>query len=195
MSKSSEQVNLDEFPEQENEKEAANLKKEPGDYHKVLSQFKISKEEKLVHRFRCSLEMNHGWIFITTNYIFFYSKFPSTEMRKVSIEHIAKLEKRKAAKVIPNSILIRTKNGVEILFSNFIHRDRAFEAIEMQRMAVEEAKMKSIEDKNKQEAQANDKMVESYRTLNKIQASDYVKELEEELGVASKSSTCSCTIL
>jgi len=81
------------------------------------------------------------------------------------------------------------------LFSNFIHRDRAFEAIEMQRMAVEEAKMKSTEDKNKQEAQANDKMVESYRTLNKIQASDYVKELEEELGVASKSSTCSCTIL
>jgi len=183
-------VDLEDFNENEpDQKEMAKDAK----HQEIYRVFNLPHQEKVVKRYHCALQLtvqHNGWMYITTNCILFYSKFPTKETAYIVIDHINTVEKKKTAKVIPNAIKISTKKGKEYMFTAFISRDDAFDMIERQRVVVVEMKKKALELKEKQSVQANDAVVKHYHIFSKIEATEIVDSLSEFQEKDTKKGCC-----
>mmetsp|Transcript_22354 Transcript_22354/g.31162 ORF Transcript_22354/g.31162 Transcript_22354/m.31162 type:complete len:192 (-) Transcript_22354:51-626(-) len=171
-----EDVQLDENPEDNAQEEATQMTSK--DIQQIFSKFNLPAKEKYVKKFVCSLLGGNGTLYITTNYILFHATFPNKIMKKIAIRDIDSVEKRKSAKVIPNAINIRTKDGQEYFFSAFVHRDAAMGHIQGQIIECEEADKRKSEHEVEIRTKRNDETVKQLQALNKIQATDFISDFE-----------------
>ncbi len=83
---------------------------------------------------------------------------------------------------------------MQFFFGGFIHRDEAFNVIQLQRKAVEEEDEFMREQEKKKNAEKGDAMLSQYKTLKKIDlVTDIVQDLEADL--KPKESKCKCIII
>ncbi|KYQ93209.1 hypothetical protein DLAC_05848 [Tieghemostelium lacteum] len=115
----------------EKEKENANKDK---DYQKKEKSFKKKfqyENERLITQYSCSLDKKHGCIYLSENYVSFYSRiFPL----KISIPFIDITDMKKSSnssplKIIMNSIKIQTEEK-EYLFNTFFKIDETFQILD-----------------------------------------------------------------
>jgi len=144
---------------------------------KLKGAFALPDGEELLKKFRCTLDLkigHAGTMYITYNYILFYSTFPTKETRQIALTDIAVVEKKKTAFVIPNGIEIRTKEGQSHTFSSFLHRDDTFNVIERARIDYDIRKDQQDKAEHKREKEQRvdeiNLIVKNYNAIKKIKA-------------------------
>eukprot|EP00013_Stygamoeba_regulata_P002525 CAMPEP_0177633414 /NCGR_PEP_ID=MMETSP0447-20121125/2825_1 /TAXON_ID=0 /ORGANISM="Stygamoeba regulata, Strain BSH-02190019" /LENGTH=862 /DNA_ID=CAMNT_0019135073 /DNA_START=346 /DNA_END=2934 /DNA_ORIENTATION=- len=109
---------------------SASISKKEVDFHNIFD----LKDEKLLDDFTCAcqtgtdLVAHHGRMYITYNYICFYSHIIGSYSKIIVISDITQLNKRNTAFVVPNALEIVTEKE-KFCFTSFIFRDRTYELI------------------------------------------------------------------
>ncbi|CAF1025742.1 unnamed protein product [Rotaria magnacalcarata] len=87
-------------------------------------------EEQLIIAYPCAWKKDvfmHGRIFLSMNYLLFYSCYFKWEERlRIAYKDIISVTREKSAIVIPNEIKLRTKEQDEYLFVSYIPREKFF---------------------------------------------------------------------
>ncbi|EGC39866.1 hypothetical protein DICPUDRAFT_147294 [Dictyostelium purpureum] len=91
-------------------------------------QFEIN--EKLITQYSCSLEKKHGCLYISENYISFFSRIFPTKL-SISFKDIVDMKKNSNStlKILINSIKIQTESR-EYIFHTFFKVDETFQILE-----------------------------------------------------------------
>lgn len=99
-------------------------------FHK---QFKdLPETEKVIDSFRCALHKEvpyHGKMFITENYVCFYSSILKETKLVVPVTEVVVLKKQNIALLVPNALCIKTSEGEKHLFASLRSRDLTFKIL------------------------------------------------------------------
>ncbi|XP_058870099.1 GRAM domain-containing protein 2B-like isoform X2 [Acipenser ruthenus] len=100
-------------------------------FHKLFRE--IPEEEPLMNSFTCALQkeiLYHGKMYVSNNYICFYSSVLLKETKVViPVSSVAILKKQNTALVVPNALSIRTTDGEKFIFVSLRTRDVTFKLL------------------------------------------------------------------
>ncbi|XP_078279885.1 GRAM domain-containing protein 2B [Rhinoraja longicauda] len=100
-------------------------------FHK---QFKdLPETENVIDSFRCALHKEvpyHGKMYISENYICFYSNILKETKLVVPVTEVVVLKKQNIALLVPNALCIKTSVGEKHLFASLRSRDLTFKCLE-----------------------------------------------------------------
>ncbi|KAK6467336.1 GRAM domain-containing protein 2B-like isoform X1 [Huso huso] len=100
-------------------------------FHKLFRE--IAEEEPLMNSFTCALQkeiLYHGKMYVSNNYICFYSSVLLKETKVViPVSSVAILKKQNTALVVPNALSIRTTDGEKFIFVSLRTRDVTFKLL------------------------------------------------------------------
>ncbi|KAF9910025.1 TBC1 domain member 9, partial [Lobosporangium transversale] len=96
--------------------------------------FNVLPSERLVSYYSCSYHgkmMNQGWMYISENYLCFYSFMLGMETKIfLELKDIGDLQKEKSKRgVFADAIRVVMKDGQEYFFSNLFHRDETYDIL------------------------------------------------------------------
>ncbi|KAF8980526.1 hypothetical protein BGZ46_004067 [Entomortierella lignicola] len=96
--------------------------------------FNVLPSERLVSYYSCSFHskmMNQGWMYISENYLCFYSFMLGMETKIfLELKDIGDLQKEKSKRgVFADAIRVVMKDGQEYFFSNLFHRDETYDML------------------------------------------------------------------
>ncbi|KAF9278995.1 hypothetical protein BGZ88_000233 [Linnemannia elongata] len=96
--------------------------------------FNVLPSERLVSYYSCSFHgkmMNQGWMYISENYLCFYSFMLGMETKIfLELKDIGDLQKEKSKRgVFADAIRVVMKDGREYFFSNLFHRDETYDIL------------------------------------------------------------------
>ncbi|KAI8605096.1 rab-GTPase-TBC domain-containing protein [Dissophora ornata] len=96
--------------------------------------FNVLPSERLVSYYSCSYHgkmMNQGWMYISENYLCFYSFMLGMETKIfLELKDIGDLQKEKSKRgVFADAIRVVMKDGQEYFFSNLFHRDETYDML------------------------------------------------------------------
>jgi hypothetical protein len=97
--------------------------------------FSLSNGERLVNYFSCSLGggvIGQGWLYLSEHYLAYYSFIMGMETQViVELKNITEIKRERSKRtLLPDSIMVGTSDGRELLFSNLFHRDETFELLQ-----------------------------------------------------------------
>eukprot|EP00834_Sanchytrium_tribonematis_P006899 NODE_556_length_6108_cov_1.468464.p2 type:complete len:438 gc:universal NODE_556_length_6108_cov_1.468464:3745-2432(-) len=93
--------------------------------------FKISEEEKLVAYYSCSFSMSQGWLYISHNYICYYSFLMGQEIKEViRMKDIQQITKDNAVKNLVSGGIQITASDKQYHFVNLFHLQETVEVLE-----------------------------------------------------------------
>ncbi|KAI9141144.1 rab-GTPase-TBC domain-containing protein [Paraphysoderma sedebokerense] len=97
--------------------------------------FDLPETERLVSFYSCSYDkalINQGWMYISENYLCFYSFILGKETKLfLELKDIVELKKDRSKKgMVSDAIRIKIRDGHEHFFSNLFHRDETYELLE-----------------------------------------------------------------
>ncbi|KAJ3208059.1 hypothetical protein HDU67_007037 [Dinochytrium kinnereticum] len=102
--------------------------------HKTFAAHGLPSTERLIHVFICAIPrskiLQQGQMFITENFVCFHSNifgFQTTYILHSS--EILAVDPARTAMVIPNAIMVTTKDGSEFFFTSFVQREKALIAM------------------------------------------------------------------
>lgn len=74
---------------------------------------------------------NQGWIYMSSNWLCFYSFILNTETKvKIALKDIQHLKREKSKGFFSDSIVVSTKSNAEHFFCNLLRRDETFDILE-----------------------------------------------------------------
>ncbi|KAG0243797.1 hypothetical protein BGW41_001309 [Actinomortierella wolfii] len=96
--------------------------------------FNVPASERLVSYYSCSYHgkmMNQGWMYISENYLCFYSFMLGIETKIfLELKDVGDLQKEKSKRgVFADAIRVVMKDGQEYFFSNLFHRDETYDLL------------------------------------------------------------------
>ncbi|KAI1320182.1 hypothetical protein EDD11_001786 [Mortierella claussenii] len=96
--------------------------------------FNVLPSERLVSYYSCSYHgkmMNQGWMYISENYLCFYSFMLGMETKIfLELKDVGDLQKEKSKRgVFADAIRVVMKDGQEYFFSNLFHRDETYDML------------------------------------------------------------------
>ncbi|KAG0326940.1 hypothetical protein BGZ99_008704 [Dissophora globulifera] len=96
--------------------------------------FNVLPSERLVSYYSCSYHskmMNQGWMYISENYLCFYSFMLGMETKIfLELKDIGDLQKEKSKRgVFADAVRVVMKDGQEYFFSNLFHRDETYDLL------------------------------------------------------------------
>eukprot|EP00045_Choanoeca_perplexa_P012409 m.135383 g.135383 ORF g.135383 m.135383 type:complete len:783 (+) comp15991_c0_seq1:58-2406(+) len=93
----------------------------------------LPKGEHLLEDYSCALQRDilvHGRLYVTQNYLSFYSNIFGWEtVLSINCQEIDLIKKEKTALVIPNAIQVNLKDGTKYFFASFMARDTSFRCL------------------------------------------------------------------
>lgn len=95
--------------------------------------FGLPNQEQLVDDFTCAIRRSvilHGRMYVSRNYVCFFSNIISTVKVKIPIIEIREVRKENVAYFFPNGLYIQLKSGEEYHFTSMLSRSKCFELIQ-----------------------------------------------------------------
>ena len=98
-------------------------------FHEV---FKISEDEKLVAYYSCSYKLSQGWLYISHNYLAYYSFIMGQEIKEIiKLKDIQQISKDNAVKnLVSGGIQITGADDKQYHFVNLFHLQETIEVLE-----------------------------------------------------------------
>ncbi|KAI8882932.1 TBC-domain-containing protein [Backusella circina FSU 941] len=92
--------------------------------------FNVPSSERLVNYYSCSCNGRQGWMYISENFLGFYSYLIGFELKiLIEIKNIKDIFKEKNKKIFRHSLRIKTKDDQEYVFSNMFKRDEVYDVL------------------------------------------------------------------
>lgn len=109
---------------------STSISKSNATFHK---QFKdLPETENVIDSFKCALHKEvpyHGKMYVTDNYVCFYSSILKETKLIVPVTDVVVLKKQNIAFVVPNALCIKTSEGEKHLFGSLRSRDLTFKVL------------------------------------------------------------------
>ncbi|KAI8830243.1 hypothetical protein BC829DRAFT_449805 [Chytridium lagenaria] len=98
--------------------------------HKIFVPYGMPSTERLIHIFMCATPrskiLQQGHMFVTDNYVCFHSNiFGFQTSYLLHSSDILAVDPARTAMVIPNAIMVTTRDGDEYFFTSFVQREKA----------------------------------------------------------------------
>ncbi|KAG2201661.1 hypothetical protein INT47_003887 [Mucor saturninus] len=92
--------------------------------------FNVKSTERLVNYYSCSCNSRQGWMYISENYLAFYSYLIGFELKVlIELKDIKDIFKEPIRKLFRHSMRVTTKDNQEYLFSNMFNRDEVYDVL------------------------------------------------------------------
>ncbi|XP_042198744.1 GRAM domain-containing protein 2B isoform X2 [Callorhinchus milii] len=114
----------------ERKKSMSSFEKKNAMFHKLFKL--IPPNEDLTDCFHCALHREvpyHGKMYISENFVCFYSSILKETKVEIPVTAVAVLKKQNTALLLPNALSVRTTDGEKFLFASFRSRELSFHAL------------------------------------------------------------------
>uniref|UniRef100_UPI00398F04AE GRAM domain-containing protein 2B isoform X3 n=1 Tax=Pristiophorus japonicus TaxID=55135 RepID=UPI00398F04AE len=111
---------------------SASIMKSNATFHKQFKDIAENENENVIDSFKCALHKEvpyHGKMYVSDNYICFYSSILKETKLVVPVQSVAVLKKQNTAFLVPNALCIKTTEGEKHLFGSLRSRDMTFKIL------------------------------------------------------------------
>ncbi|KAJ3113329.1 hypothetical protein HDU96_003540, partial [Phlyctochytrium bullatum] len=98
--------------------------------HKLFAPYGLPPTERLLHVFMCATPrsriLQQGHLFLTPSFVMFHANIFGFQTTYVLHKRdVAAVEPARTAMVIPNAVMVTTREGAEFFFTSFVQREKA----------------------------------------------------------------------